>query len=328
MTLVNHKIMAVLTLSALVLSGCTSGRLGVSQTTASKNGMYKIGNPYEVMGQNYTPHEDYEYVETGMSSWYGTDFHAKYTANGEVYDMNTLTAAHRTLPLPSIVRVTNLENGRSLVLRVNDRGPFVKNRIIDVSKRAAQLLGYQAQGTAKVKVEVLAKESKTLKEALLSGQPYTVAINSATPQRSTIPQMPNEPMSERVVGKAQAQEVNSTTRIELPSIKDAKMSKGLADGNVAPKAKPSVSKYTETSSTTAAGGQFYVQAGSFANKEVANNLKTQLHKFGSINITPADVNGSRYYRVRVGPFYGKTDANIALLKIKDAGLADARVIIE
>lgn len=142
-------------------------------------GLYKVGNPYQIMGRWYYPKEDYHYSEIGIASWYGDDFHAKRTANGEKYDMNTLTAAHRTLPLPSIVRVTNLENGRSLVLRVNDRGPYAKERIIDISKRGAQLLGYQTKGTAKVKVEIMAEESKALKAALL-GQDYQKAIAVAT----------------------------------------------------------------------------------------------------------------------------------------------------
>ena len=142
-------------------------------------GLYKVGNPYQIMGRWYYPKEDYQYSEIGIASWYGDDFHAKRTANGEKYDMNTLTAAHRTLPLPSIVRVTNLENGRSLVLRVNDRGPYAKERIIDISKRGAQLLGYQTKGTAKVKVEIMAEESKALKAALL-GQDYQKAIAVAT----------------------------------------------------------------------------------------------------------------------------------------------------
>ena len=131
-------------------------------------GVYKIGNPYQIMGRWYYPKEDYSYSEVGVASWYGDDFHAKRTANGEKYDMNTLTAAHRTLPLPSIVRVTNLENGRSLVVRVNDRGPYAKERIIDISKRGAQLLGYQTKGTAKVKVEIMPDESRALKAALLN----------------------------------------------------------------------------------------------------------------------------------------------------------------
>ncbi len=132
-----------------------------------QGGFYKVGNPYKISGKWYYPKEDYNYSEVGMASWYGEAFHAKKTANGEKYDMNTLTAAHRTLPLPSIVRVTNLENGRSLILRVNDRGPYAKNRIIDISKRGATLLGYKDKGITKVKVEILEKESKMLKNALL-----------------------------------------------------------------------------------------------------------------------------------------------------------------
>lgn len=131
-------------------------------------GIYKVGKKYTVLGQTYTPEEDYDYSETGMASWYGDDFHNKRTANGETYNKNAITAAHRTLPLPSIVRVTNLENGRSIIARVNDRGPYVKNRIIDVSQKGAEMLGYKNQGIAKVKVEVLAEESKAIKEAMLS----------------------------------------------------------------------------------------------------------------------------------------------------------------
>ncbi len=283
MTTINHKILGAIALSLMALTSCTSDRIGLgdkySQSAAisGKGGTYKIGTPYKIMGKWYYPKEDYNYVETGTASWYGKDFHAKYTANGEVYDMNTLTAAHRTLPLPSIVRVTNLENGRSLVLRVNDRGPFAKNRIIDISKRGAQLLGFQAQGTAKVKVEIMAEESKALKAAM-TGAPAPTVVVKNEPKTITIP-------------------------------------------------KKVVSSYTETAQN-ASDGIFYIQAGSFANKDVADNLKSQLHKYGEINIMPAEVNGSRFYRVRVGPFYGKTDANITLLKIKDAGLSDARVIVE
>ncbi len=160
--------------AVLLLNACTYGRADLgsgkySQATAiaGQGGTYKVGKPYKIMGKRYYPKEDYSYSEVGMASWYGKDFHAKTTANGETYDMHSLTAAHRTLPLPSIVKVTNLENGRSLVLRVNDRGPYAKGRIIDVSKRASQLLGFHTQGTTKVRVEVMEKESKALKAALL-----------------------------------------------------------------------------------------------------------------------------------------------------------------
>ena len=127
-------------------------------------GIYKVGNPYTVLGQTYYPREQPNYREIGMASWYGSDFNNKKTANGEIYNMNDYTAAHRTLPLPCIVRVTNLENGKSATVRVNDRGPFVKNRIIDVSKKVAKKLDFHERGTTKVKVEYLPQESEELLE--------------------------------------------------------------------------------------------------------------------------------------------------------------------
>lgn len=125
-------------------------------------GYYKVGNPYKIFGRWYYPEVDTNYKEVGVSSWYGEDFYGKLTANGETYDMYDMTAAHRTLPMPCIVKVTNLDNGRSLKLRVNDRGPFAKERIIDVSKAAAKKLGFQRQGTTEVKVEYLHGDSKKL----------------------------------------------------------------------------------------------------------------------------------------------------------------------
>ncbi|MCL2474472.1 MAG: septal ring lytic transglycosylase RlpA family protein, partial [Alphaproteobacteria bacterium] len=127
---------------------------------------YKVGDPYKVNNKWYYPKEDYSYDETGIASWYGDPFHNKLTANGELYNKQELTAAHTTLPLPSLARVTNLENGRSIVVRVNDRGPFIGNRIIDLSERSADLLGFKSQGTAKVRVQVLADESKAIADAM------------------------------------------------------------------------------------------------------------------------------------------------------------------
>lgn len=124
-----------------------------------------MGNPYRVANTWYYPKEDPSYDRTGVASWYGPGFHGKRTANGEIYNMNDLTAAHTTLPMPSYVRVTNLDNGRSMVLRVNDRGPFAKNRIIDVSRRAAQLLGFEHQGTARVRVQAVAPDGSLIHEA-------------------------------------------------------------------------------------------------------------------------------------------------------------------
>src|SRR5260221_10854625 len=128
-------------------------------------GIYKVGNPYQIEGTWYYPKEQSDYDETGVASWYGQPFEGRYTANGEAYSSDALSAAHRTLPMPVNVRVTNLENGRSLILRVNDRGPFSKGRIVDVSVRAAKLLGFFEVGTARVRVTFVSRAN------LGNGQP-------------------------------------------------------------------------------------------------------------------------------------------------------------
>ncbi|WP_051402506.1 septal ring lytic transglycosylase RlpA family protein [Lutibaculum baratangense] len=120
---------------------------------AEADGTYKVGKPYKVAGKWYTPAEDPSYDKTGRASWYGRDFHGKQTANGEVFDMAGLSAAHPTLPLPSYARVTNLENGRSVVVRLNDRGPFAHGRLIDVSAKTAEVLGFKQDGAADVRVQ-------------------------------------------------------------------------------------------------------------------------------------------------------------------------------
>jgi rare lipoprotein A len=172
--------------AALMLSACAETRLAVhaakqlSHPDESSGGSYKIGNPYKVAGVWYHPKVDYDYVETGIASWYGPQFHRKRTANGEIFDMNAITAAHKTLPLPSIVRVTNLKNGRSIKVVVNDRGPFARGRIIDVSRRTAQLLGFERAGTAPVKVEIIPDESRRI--ALIAQGRSPAQLAAAEPQ--------------------------------------------------------------------------------------------------------------------------------------------------
>lgn len=129
-------------------------------------GIYKVGTPYEALGQKFYPHEDESYDKRGEASWYGEDFHNKKTSNGETYNMNDMTAAHPTLPMPSVVKITNLENGRSVNVRVNDRGPFVKGRLIDVSRRVATELGFHQQGTTRVRVQFLKKDTDELLKRL------------------------------------------------------------------------------------------------------------------------------------------------------------------
>ncbi len=146
---------------------------GVSSCTDTRDygkgtgtpGQYKVGEPYEIDGIQYFPSEDYQYSETGIASWYGPGFEGRRTANGETFDPGELTAAHRTLPMPSLARVTNLDNGKSVVVRINDRGPFANNRIVDVSQRGAELLGFAGVGTAKVRVDIMAIESKAIADA-------------------------------------------------------------------------------------------------------------------------------------------------------------------
>jgi rare lipoprotein A len=155
----------------LALSACsTSGGLFDSGSSGAPSGRYpgdgelpkgdqgverKVGKPYKIAGEWYYPKEDPRYDEVGLASWYGKDFHGKKTANGEYFNMNALTAAHKTLPLPTFVKVTNLANGRTIILRVNDRGPFVGDRVIDVSRRGAQLLGFQKQGVTRVRIQAV-----------------------------------------------------------------------------------------------------------------------------------------------------------------------------
>jgi len=120
-------------------------------------GIFKLGNPYTINGRTYYPAHDPAYRAEGIASWYGTDFHGRQTANGEVYDMNAISAAHPTMPLPSYARVTNLQNGRSIIVRVNDRGPYAHNRIIDLSTGTAKALGSYGQGLARVRVEYVGR---------------------------------------------------------------------------------------------------------------------------------------------------------------------------
>jgi rare lipoprotein A len=154
-------------------------------------GTYRVGKPYTVAGRIYVPEEDINYREEGLASWYGTDFHGRQTANGEVFDMESLSAAHPTLPMPSYARVTNLSNGKSLIVRVNDRGPYHGNRLIDVSNKAAELLEFKGNGVARVRVEYVGRAPlegsddrqlvATLRNGVPAPAPSLVRVASARP---------------------------------------------------------------------------------------------------------------------------------------------------
>jgi len=194
----------VLGISGLALANCSNGnmagridpRYGVAasaravepgQPVPKGGGVYRIGKPYQVAGRLYVPEENINYTAVGLASWYGNDFHGRYTANGEVFDMNSISAAHPTLPLPSYARVTNLANHRSIIVRVNDRGPYVGDRLIDVSVKTAELLGFYGHGVARVKVDYVGRAPlegsddrklvATLREGKPAEAPLLVASN-------------------------------------------------------------------------------------------------------------------------------------------------------
>ncbi len=147
------------------------------QPVPKGGGVYRVGNPYIVADREYAPEENARYSKEGLASWYGADFHGRLTANGEVFDMQAISAAHPTLPLPSYVRVTNLANKRSMVVRVNDRGPFVGNRVIDLSSKTARLLGFGNRGVVRVRVDYVGpaglegSDDRKLMATLRNGEP-------------------------------------------------------------------------------------------------------------------------------------------------------------
>jgi len=200
-------------------------------------GAYRVGKPYIVAGRIYVPEEDVNYREEGTASWYGDDFHGRLTANGEVFDMGALTAAHPTLPMPCYARVTNLSNGKSLIVRVNDRGPYHGNRLIDVSNKAAELLEFKGNGVARVRVEYVGRAPlegsddrqliATLRTGAPAPSPSLVRVASARPFvpegpshgrpiRGEVPMPEGRPFS---LGNTQADyaSINATSEISASS---------------------------------------------------------------------------------------------------------------
>jgi rare lipoprotein A len=171
--------------------------VGPGEPVPKGGGTYRVGKPYTVAGRVYVPEEKLDYRAEGLASWYGDDFHGRLTANGEVFDMGSLSAAHPTLPMPCYARVTNLSNGKSLVVRVNDRGPYHGNRLMDVSNKAAELLDFKGNGVARVRVEYVGRaplegsDDRQLLATLRTGEPAPspsmVRVASA---RAFVPELP------------------------------------------------------------------------------------------------------------------------------------------
>ena len=286
-------------------------------------GAYKVGSPYQVGTTWYYPKADYGYRETGIASWYGPGFHGKSTANGETFDQTALTAAHRTLPMPSMVRVTNLENGRSIKLRINDRGPFKNGRIIDLSRRAADLLGFRRRGTAKVRVEIVEDESRMIAAAALTADAAASAPDAA-------PRVPVavQGLSQNVDGiiapaTQAATPAASQTALAIP--RSAEPESLPEPQRMRP---PTPEPDGIVTTVPVKSSRIYVQAGSFTQITNANKLRARLIKIGKAKISPAVVERRRYFRVRFGPIVSVAEADRLLAILIDGGHGDARVVVD
>ncbi|MBD8474504.1 septal ring lytic transglycosylase RlpA family protein [Pseudomonas sp. CFBP 8770] len=259
-------------------------------------GPYKA-NPYTVLGKTYFPiAESRQYLATGTASWYGTKFHGQNTANGEVYDLYGMSAAHKTLPLPSYVRVTNLDNSRSVVLRVNDRGPFYSDRIIDLSYAAAKKLGYAETGTARVRVEGIdpqewwAQRGRPAPLVLNQGPVVAQARPNITPSAGTVEQYTPPPQQHAVA--------------TLPVQMDAK----------------------KNGSAQASG--LYLQVGAFANPDAAELLRSKLSSMVSAPAFTSQiaVNQQTFYRVRLGPINSQGEAQQIQDNVRMANLGVPKLV--
>lgn len=292
----------ILATAAGMLAGCAD-RSEPVPVQVEKRGYYKVGKPYQVGGVWYYPAEDYSYDETGIASWYGPNFHAKETANGEVYDQNAVTAAHKTLPMPCYVRVTNLENGRSIVVRINDRGPYVASRIIDLSRRSAQMLGVEGRGTAKVRVQIMAEESRELAAKLKAGQrvdfaaiPAAPATESQPPPAVVRPAPAPAPAAVPVVARAELAEPQLAAQpVQTVPVRPTKV---------------------------------FVQAGAFQRYDNASKVSGVLRSLGNAAIVRTSVNGADLYRVRMGPINTVDEADRMLDMVIKSGYPDARVVVD
>lgn len=223
-----------LAMMSAIVSACSMGSSSPPVFSEDKHvGAYKIGSPYQIDGTWYTPQVDESYEEEGVASWYGPGFHKKLTANGDKFDQHALTAAHRTLPMPSMVRVTNLDNGRSLVVMVNDRGPFSKGRILDLSERAADILGFKDKGLANVRVKFLPGQTRRLLSQLdvPSGKGNPFATNDpnfgmpehlpVASQEGDLPLPPNFNISNFDAAEAQPDMAYDAEETQIAQLDDA-----------------------------------------------------------------------------------------------------------
>ncbi len=299
---------------------------GVDLKDVKPDPKVKVGNEYEVAGVKYKPKSNDEYDVVGIASWYGEAFHGKLTANGEVYDMNELTAASPDLPMPSFVEVTNLDNGKKVVVRVNDRGPFAGGRTIDLSKRAAELLGFQDKGTTNVRVKLLKSiTDEAVKELQLANN--TKAVDSP----NVVQQIKSESQPQEGVKKADvsAEDANNN----LPANENIQLAKNMNQDEILSASSDqdmqSINLAEPNSVKSYVPRGVFVQIGAFNGSN--NNIKQQvgnLSDVGVVSLQKVDLDGKNILRLRVGPYGSIDDAIKIKNRLVKLGYKDSRVIVE
>jgi len=285
----------------------------------AEQGNFKIGKPYTVLGQTYVPQETYQYVETGIASWYGPGFHGSRTASGEKYDQHEMTAAHRTLQMPSLVRVTNLSNGKSVIVRVNDRGPFSKSRVMDVSKLAAENLGMIGTGTAKVKLELLPAESKAIADAARNGM-KTNGVEIVMNQTGRLPDSYNQYMPQNAGGSYQVASNAPAPPPVYAATSEGPVPGHLNQGQFYPD--PVVTQEPVTQNN------IYIQAGAFGSQENAQRLAQKLSSLANAKVEPVNYGGRVLYKVKLGPLDTVTNADNVLNRVLASGQSDAIIVVQ
>lgn len=310
-----------------LVSACAS-----SDQTQPVVGGYKVGTPYQISGVTYTPQVNYAYDESGIASWYGPGFDGRQTANGEIFDEDAMTAAHPTLPMPSVVKVTNLDNNRTAVLRINDRGPFVNNRVIDVSKRAAQVLGFERQGTANVRVQVLAEESRraALDAGATAGQlaSYNAPAQTGGYTMQTQPQAVAMPVP--VYQTSPYAVSQSTPKVQVQPLGSA-IDTAPAYGSIAttqPVVTNTGTSYGQAAAIAGTARAYYVQAGAFQKADNAHALAQKISQLQTTMVQPISLDGVQYFRVRVGPLATSSEANAVLNQLAAAGYTQSKIMTE
>jgi rare lipoprotein A len=347
----------VLTVLALTILAAACASTGPATRPALNAGAYRVGAPYEINGVRYVPHEQPDYDETGIASWYGPGFHGHMTADGEVYDQNGISAAHATLPLPVSVRVTNLDNGRSLVVRVNDRGPFHEGRIIDLSARAAELLGFKGAGTAHVRVQYLGPASQEPEMAVADASPPrpprqsshsgTPPLPPSTAPAAEIPVIAMAPIPNPAEAspaqmapipnppEPQVAEENSTPPPSAESDTEpstlnraAQIAAAAASLLVSPAEAEPAPDAVKLRSTSDSPTRFYVQVGTFSQSANAEALYRDVAALGRAAIVPSSAGGKLLYRVRIGPIATREEAQGVMQDVIARGHPGAQVISE